>query len=123
MASTKRCRMIALSSFPLDEANEGWNRSRVPCAAVQLPQGQLTSPLSGHVSTAENLRAPCSYLKENFPDGLDGEGIMARIREIVVLVFMSVWKKLNPLRERNTFEVFGWDFLLDEDMNVSPPWP
>ena len=43
---------------------------------------------------------------------------MKRIREVVVTVFMSVWKKLNPLRERNTFEVFGWDFLLDEEFRV-----
>jgi hypothetical protein len=39
-------------------------------------------------------------------------------REIIVRVFQSVWRKLNPLREKNTFEVFGWDFLLDEEMNV-----
>lgn len=33
-------------------------------------------------------------------------------------VFQAVWKKLNPQREKNTFEVFGWDFLLDEEMST-----
>ena len=37
---------------------------------------------------------------------------------MLMMVWIQVWKKLDPLRERNTFEVFGWDFLLDEEMNV-----
>jgi hypothetical protein len=43
---------------------------------------------------------------------------MDRIREIIVLIFQSVWKKINPSRERNTFEVYGLDFLIDDEMNV-----
>ena len=39
-------------------------------------------------------------------------------REIVVTTLQGVWKKLNPNREKNTFEIFGWDFLIDEDLNV-----
>mmetsp|Transcript_7688 Transcript_7688/g.18727 ORF Transcript_7688/g.18727 Transcript_7688/m.18727 type:complete len:160 (-) Transcript_7688:60-539(-) len=59
------------------------------------------------------------YLTEHYPEfEMDGEDIMDRIREVVVLIFQSVWRKINPNRERNTFEVFGLDFLLDEEMNV-----
>jgi hypothetical protein len=54
--------------------------------------------------------------EEGYP--MNCEGVMKRIHEIVIKVFQSVWKKLDPMRERNTFEVFGWDFLLDEEMNV-----
>ena len=65
-----------------------------------------------------------SFLREEGRMGCDG--VMKRIHEIVIRVFQSVWKKLDPLRERNTFEIFGWDFLLDEEMNcwvieVRPP--
>ena len=42
-------------------------------------------------------------LEEGYPMGCDG--VMERIHEIIIRVFQSVWKKLDPLRERNTFEV------------------
>lgn len=30
----------------------------------------------------------------------------------------AVRKKLDPFRRRHTFELFGYDFILDEDFNV-----
>ena len=33
--------------------------------------------------------------------------------------FCSVKKKLNPFERKFTFEIFGYDFILDDDCN---PW-
>ena len=57
------------------------------------------------------------YLEaEGYP--MNCAGVMKRIHDIVTKLFLAVWRKLDPLREKNTFEIFGLDFLLDEEMNV-----
>lgn len=33
-------------------------------------------------------------------------------------VYLSVRKTLNPTKRKNSFELFGFDFLIDEDFRV-----
>ena len=46
------------------------------------------------------------------------ELLMPRIKDIILDVFLSVRTKMNPNNRKNVFELFGFDFLLDEDFRV-----
>jgi len=43
---------------------------------------------------------------------------MPRIKDIMIDSFMSVRSKMNPNKRKNCFELFGFDFLLDEDFRL-----
>ena len=43
--------------------------------------------------------------------------IIPKIKSIIRLTFRSVKKKINPFQRKYTFEIFGFDFMLDEDFN------
>ena len=43
--------------------------------------------------------------------------IIPKIKSIIKLTFRSVKKKINPFQRNYTFEIFGFDFMLDEDFN------
>ena len=46
------------------------------------------------------------------------EMIVPRMKDIIIDSFMSVRHKMNPNKRKNCFELFGFDFLLDEDFRV-----
>lgn len=43
---------------------------------------------------------------------------MPRVKDIMIDSFLSVRKKMNPNNRKNVFELFGFDFLIDEDFRV-----
>ena len=43
---------------------------------------------------------------------------MPRIKDLIIDTFLSVRQKINPNRRKNVFELFGFDFLLDEDWRI-----
>jgi len=43
---------------------------------------------------------------------------MPRVKDIMIDSFLSVRKKMNPNNRKNCFELFGFDFLLDEDFRI-----
>lgn len=43
---------------------------------------------------------------------------MPRIHDIIIDTFLSVRKSLNSGNRKDCFELFGFDFLIDEDMRV-----
>jgi hypothetical protein len=43
---------------------------------------------------------------------------MPRVKDIMIDSFLSVRKKMNPNNRKNIFELFGFDFLIDEDFRV-----
>lgn len=43
---------------------------------------------------------------------------MPRIHDIIIDTFLSVRKQLNPGNRKNCFELFGFDFLIDEDLRT-----
>lgn len=44
--------------------------------------------------------------------------MVPRMKDIVIDTFLAVNTQLNPNRRRNNFELFGYDFMLDEDFRV-----
>jgi len=43
---------------------------------------------------------------------------MPRIKDIIIDTFLSVRERLNPNNRKDCFELFGFDFLIDEDFRV-----
>lgn len=69
------------------------------------------------------------YLDEEFGeyDLNVHEMLMPRIKDIIIDTFLSVRNVMNQNGRKNVFELFGFDFLLDEDfrtwlieVNVNP---
>jgi len=61
------------------------------------------------------------YLKTNH-GGLNIDvrrDIMPQIRKLVTDSFRAVYGKVDPARLHNTFELFGYDFMLDENFKLS----
>ena len=46
------------------------------------------------------------------------EHFLKRIKDLMLDVYLSVRKTLNPHKRKNCFELFGFDFLIDEDFRV-----
>lgn len=44
--------------------------------------------------------------------------IVPRMKDLIIDSFLSVRNRLNPNKRKNCFELFGFDFLLDEDFRV-----
>jgi len=44
--------------------------------------------------------------------------VLPQIKAIVEKSLLATRKKLNPTRQRNLFEIFGYDFIIDTDYNV-----
>ena len=44
--------------------------------------------------------------------------IVPRMKDLIIDSFMSVRSKMNPRNRKACFELFGFDFLLDEDYRV-----
>lgn len=40
---------------------------------------------------------------------------MPRMKDLIIDSFLSVRHKMNPNRRKQCFELFGFDFLIDED--------
>ena len=59
-------------------------------------------------------------MNENFPDLKISveDHIMPRIKDLIIDCILSVKNQLNPNRRKDCFELFGYDFLIDEDFRV-----
>ena len=61
-----------------------------------------------------------SYLNEHFPEKNISlyQDIIPKIKIIVKKTMMAVRRRLNSENRRYCFEIFGYDFIIDEDFNV-----
>ena len=41
-----------------------------------------------------------------------------RMKDIAIDCFLSAKSSMNPSKRRNSFEFFGFDFMIDEDFRV-----
>ncbi len=41
-----------------------------------------------------------------------------RMKDLIIDSILSVKTQLNPNKRKNVFEIFGYDFLIDEDFRV-----
>jgi hypothetical protein len=71
----------------------------------------------GNTLSFQTLEA---FLKDYFKkDDLDlTRDVLTRIKDIMIDTYLSVKKILNPNKRTNVFELFGYDFLIDEDLRV-----
>jgi Tubulin-tyrosine ligase family len=44
--------------------------------------------------------------------------LLPQIKDLIIKSMAAVRKKLDPYRRKFSFEMFGYDFILDEDFNV-----
>ena len=40
------------------------------------------------------------------------------MKELILITLMSVSKKIDPENRKFCFEIFGFDFILDDDLNT-----
>lgn len=61
-----------------------------------------------------------NYIDEFFPQyGIRvDDHMLPRMRDIAIDTFLSVRHKMNPNKRKDVFELFGFDFLLDEDFRI-----
>jgi hypothetical protein len=43
---------------------------------------------------------------------------MPRIKDIIIDTILSIKSSANPNRRKNSFEFFGYDFMIDEDFRT-----
>jgi hypothetical protein len=43
---------------------------------------------------------------------------MPRIKDLIIDTILSVKNQLNPNKRKDCFELFGYDFLIDEDFRI-----
>lgn len=60
------------------------------------------------------------YLDQEFPTyGLNvQEHFIPRMKDLVIDTFLSIKKQLNGSKRENSFELLGYDFLVDEDFRI-----
>ena len=46
------------------------------------------------------------------------EHFIKRIKDLIIDTYLSIRKTINPNKRKNCFELFGFDFLIDEDFRV-----
>ena len=71
----------------------------------------------GNTLSFETLKA---YLQENYGQhDLDFErDVVAKMKDLVIDSYLSSKKSMNQNKRKNVFELFGYDFLLDEDLRT-----
>lgn len=60
------------------------------------------------------------YLDQMFPDLQLSvrDHFVPRMKDLIIDSILSVKTQLNPNKRKNIFEIFGYDFLIDEDFRV-----
>jgi len=60
------------------------------------------------------------YLDVNFPQKsiCFMRDLFPTMERLVTDSFRAVYKKIDPSRNKNAFEIFGYDFMIDEDFKV-----
>lgn len=46
------------------------------------------------------------------------ETFIPRIKDLMIDTYLATWDQLNPNGRKNVFELFGYDFMIDEDFWV-----
>lgn len=61
-----------------------------------------------------------TYIDEHYPDSQVSvrEHLVPQMQSIVNKTFNAVRKQIDPNRRKSCFELFGYDFILDEDFNL-----
>ena len=104
---------MRLSSYPytLDKMNYYIHLTN---NAVQLACSDYGSLIKGNILSITELE---EYGRESNPSIPKGD-FMRQIRETIRLTFDSTHDILNPNKRKHCFELFGFDFMIDEEYKV-----
>lgn len=60
------------------------------------------------------------YLREQYPDhNIDiNTHLIPRFKDLIIDSYLAWKKHMNPKNRKNVFELFGYDFLIDEDLRT-----
>lgn len=105
---------MRLSSYPytLDKLNYYIHLTN---NAVQSAAPNFNSLVPGNIiPLAELEREARALINPNLPEG----DFMRQIRDIVKVVFESTYDIVNPNGREHCFELYGLDFMIDENLKV-----
>ena len=62
------------------------------------------------------------YLIDTYPEyankfSFEGD-LIARMKDIIIDTYLSIKNEINPNRRSNSFELLGYDFMIDEDFRI-----
>lgn len=107
---------IRTSSDSYDLNNEN-NYVHLTNHCLQIYNENYGKHEDGNTLPLESLN---DYFKEIFPDKdiTVEKHVIPRIKDLIIDTFLSSKKSLNPSKRRNIFELFGYDFIIDEDLRT-----
>ena len=89
----------------------------VSCPCLQVKGDGYAAHEEGNTLSYDDLQ---KYLDDNYSQhNLNvEEHFIPRMQDIIIDTFLSVKKKMNQKGRKNCYELFGFDFLLDEDFRI-----
>ena len=83
--------------------------------AVQKMSNEYSKFETGNQLSFQNF---ADYLKNEFNNTEIFQDIIKSIKNLIIKSMLSIKKKLNQKDRKYCFEIFGFDFLVDKDLNV-----
>ncbi|EGR27473.1 tubulin-tyrosine ligase family protein, putative [Ichthyophthirius multifiliis] len=73
---------------------------------------------NGNMWTMNQLWSYLYQINNNFTEQYYKDKILSKIKIIIWITFCSVRKKINMHNRKHCFEIFGYDFLIDSELNI-----
>lgn len=107
---------IRTSSDEFDLKNSN-NYVHLTNHCLQIHGENYSKHEDGNTLPLESLN---EYFKQIFPDKdiTVEKHVLPRIRDLIIDTFQCCKKQLNPGKRKHVFELFGYDFLIDEDLRT-----
>ena len=110
---------LRTSGYEYSTEEKDWNKREIHLTNNAV---QKYSNIYGQFEDGNQLsfRDFQTYLDDTYPEKAVRvkEDMVERMKDIVNLTMQAVRKKLNPDEKHNCFELFGYDFMVDIDMNL-----
>ena len=86
---------------------------------IHLTNNAIQQKSSSYGKFEEGNQRSLKQLEEYFSNNEDKYSkVMARIKELINYSLLSVKKKINPNKRQHCFEIFGYDFIIDNKFQV-----
>ena len=99
------------STFTIDETN-------VDDKFVHLTNNAIQKYSYTYGTFEDGNQMSFSSFKQYIGDDCFNKVIIPQIKEIIIKSMLAVKNKINPNKQKATFEIFGYDFIIDSDYNV-----
>lgn len=95
------------------------NDSTISNEYIHLTNNAIQKNGSQYGKFEEGNQLSLNQLEYHLPLGsIKLPDIIKRMKEIITFTLLSVKKKLNPNKRQHCFEIFGYDFIIDEELKV-----